>query len=68
MTRSPLEAKQHEGDDGPVDHAPTRFGGPVDEEDFLADRQRFWFSWMKFVVGVACAVIVLLILMTVFLV
>ncbi|HET6182803.1 MAG TPA: hypothetical protein VFA03_04340 [Acetobacteraceae bacterium] len=48
--------------------APTRFGGPVSEEEFLADRQRFWFGFTKFTMGTAIAIAVLLILLAVFLV
>ena len=51
-----------------MDHAPTVFRGPETEEAFLADRQRFWFGFTRFTIGVVCAVVLLLILMTVFLV
>jgi hypothetical protein len=51
-----------------MDHAPTAFEGPVNEVDFLADRQRFWFAFTKFVFWIAAGIALLLILMTVFLV
>ncbi len=47
---------------------PLMFRGPETEEDFLADRQRFWFSFTRFVVGIVGLIVVFLILMTVFLV
>ncbi len=45
--------------------APT---GPVTEDAFLADRQRFWASATKFGTNVAIGLVVLLILMWYFLV
>lgn len=51
-----------------MDHAPTVFRGPETEEQFLADRQRFWFGFTRFTVTVVCVVVLVLILMTVFLV
>lgn len=51
-----------------MDHAPTVFRGPAIEEAFLADRQRFWFGFTRFTVGVVVVVVVVLILMVVFLV
>jgi len=55
-----------------ADHAPTanatHLAGPLTEEAFLADRQRFWVSFTHFTfTGVVC-VVVLLILMALFLV
>ena len=47
---------------------PTVFRGPESEEAFLADRQRFWFGFTKFTTAIVAAIVVLLILMTVFLV
>ncbi len=47
---------------------PTPFRGPETEEAFLADRQRFWFSFTKFVMWNVVAIVLVLILMTVFLV
>jgi hypothetical protein len=47
---------------------PLMFRAPETEEDFLADRQRFWFSFTHFVMGVVGVVVLFLILMTVFLV
>jgi hypothetical protein len=63
--QSDLDKREHPDMD--LAHAPTRFGGPVNEEDFLADRQRFWFSFTKATTVCAGAIIVLLILMAVFL-
>ena len=51
-----------------MDHAPTVSTGPETEEAFLADRQRFWFGFTRFTVGVVVVVVVVLILMTIFLV
>lgn len=47
---------------------PIMFRAPATEEDFLADRQRFWFSFTRFVTGAVGAIVLLLILMTIFLV
>jgi hypothetical protein len=47
---------------------PVMFRAPETEDDFLADRQRFWFSFTRFVVGIVGVVVLFLILMTVFLV
>lgn len=47
---------------------PTLFRGPETEEAFLADRQRFWFSFTKSVTWMVALVVLVLILMTVFLV
>lgn len=51
-----------------MDHAPTVFRGPETEDAFLADRQRFWFGFTRFTVGVVVVVVAVLILMTIFLV
>ena len=51
-----------------MDQAPTVFRGPATEDAFLADRQRFWFGFTRFTIGVVVVVILALILMTVFLV
>ena len=48
--------------------SPTRVRSPDLEDAFLADRQRFWFGFTKFVFWNVVAIVVLLILMTVFLV
>ena len=48
--------------------SPTRVVGPETEEAFLADRQRFWFGFTKFVVGNVVLIVIVLILLTVFLV
>ncbi len=48
--------------------SPTMFRGPETEDAFLADRQRFWFGFTRFVMGIVVAIVVLLILMAVFLV
>ncbi len=45
--------------------APT---GPVTEDAFLADRQRFWASAVKFGTNVAVGLVVLMILLWYFLV
>lgn len=47
---------------------PTPFRGPETEDAFLADRQRFWFAFTKFATWIVGAIVLLLILMTVFLV
>jgi hypothetical protein len=47
---------------------PTLFRGPETEDAFLADRQRFWFAFTRFTMWVVGAVVLVLILMTVFLV
>ena len=48
-----------------INSAPT---GPVTEEAFLADRQRFWASVTKFMTYVAVALAVLLVALWYFLV
>jgi hypothetical protein len=47
---------------------PRLFRGPETEEAFVADRQRFWFSFTKFTAWMVVLVVLVLILMTVFLV
>jgi hypothetical protein len=47
---------------------PIMFRAPETADDFLADRQRFWFSFTRFVTGAVALVVLFLILMTVFLV
>ncbi len=47
---------------------PIMFGAPETEDDFLADRQRFWFSFTRFVTIAVGVIVLFLILMTVFLV
>ncbi|MBV8704984.1 MAG: hypothetical protein JO118_14895 [Acetobacteraceae bacterium] len=47
---------------------PIMFRAPETEDTFLADRQRFWFSFTRFVTGAVGLVVLILILMTVFLV
>ncbi len=47
---------------------PTMFRGPETEDAFLADRQRFWFGFTKFVMWNVVAIVVLLVLMAIFLV
>lgn len=47
---------------------PVTATGPETEDAFLADRQRFWMGFTSFVLGAVVAVIILLVLMTVFLV
>lgn len=51
-----------------MDHAPVAASGPELDEAFLADRQRFWFTFTKFVFWAATFIVFLLIMMTVFLV
>ncbi len=41
---------------------------PVTADAFLADRERFWHSWGRFVMAAVTAVVVLLVLMAIFLV
>ncbi len=47
---------------------PIMFRAPETEQDFLADRQRFWFSFTRFVTTAVGLIVLFLILMTVFLV
>ena len=47
---------------------PTMFRGPETEDAFLADRQRFWFGFTRFVTWNVVAIVVLLLLMLIFLV
>ncbi len=47
---------------------PTLFRGPETEDEFLADRQRFWLAFTRFTVWIVGAIVLALILMTVFLV
>ncbi len=48
--------------------SPIPASGPDLDEAFLADRQRFWFGFTKFVFWAVGCIVLLLILMTVFLV
>lgn len=48
--------------------SPRLFRGPETEDAFVADRQRFWFSFTRFTAWVVGLIVLLLILMTVFLV
>ncbi|HJS84525.1 MAG TPA: hypothetical protein VJ779_03625 [Acetobacteraceae bacterium] len=47
---------------------PIMFRAPETEEAFLADRQRFWLSFTRFVTAAVGLIVLFLILMTVFLV
>ena len=47
---------------------PLTVSGPKSQEDFLADRERFWHGWTRFTVGVVIFLVVLLVLMATFLV
>ncbi|MGH7041414.1 MAG: hypothetical protein ACREFY_04695 [Acetobacteraceae bacterium] len=47
---------------------PIMVSGEETPDAFFRDRQRFWHSWTRFVVGVVTFVVILLILMVVFLV
>ena len=41
--------------------------GPIREDDFLADRERFWHGWTHFTVGAVIFLVLLLVAMAVFL-
>ena len=46
---------------------PITVSGPESEDDFLADRERFWHAWTRFTVGAVIFLVVLLVLMAFFL-
>ena len=48
-------------------HSPTTTD-PIQEADFLADRERFWHGWTHFTTGAVIFLVLLLVAMAVFLV
>ncbi|MDE2006265.1 MAG: hypothetical protein KGI51_06850 [Rhodospirillales bacterium] len=49
-------------------HSPHTASGPLSQEAFLADRERFWHGWTRFTTGSVIFLVLLLVLMAWFLV